>query len=235
MTGVVVFGGTFDPPHEAHLDLPLRACESLFGGNGMVLYVPAAVSPFKIGNADQTPSHHRVRMLELGIEQMIGEKARVAIWDDEIERAEDAQSSSPSYMVDTLRRLRIQIGDDVSVRLLLGADQAASFHRWREYEDIINIAEPAVMLREPVTSVNALIDAMRSSGAWLDEQLLVWQSRVVPLPIEPASSTDVRETIAMLWQQYPSLTIDILHEHVTTVPTEVLAYIIEHGLYRAAG
>lgn len=236
LSGVVVFGGTFDPPHKAHLSLPVSVCEHFFGPQGMVLFVPAAMSPFKSGQTTQTSAYHRLRMLEIGLLAVHGPHARVGIWDDEIQRAHIAVASdenpSPSYTIDTLRRLRVQIGSETPVRLLIGADQAVSFHLWREYESILTIAEPAVMLREPHTTCDALIEAMAATSAWSTFQLDRWRSRVVPVPIAAGRSTDVREEIAhhrartngMLEPQHSAF-------DVRDLSPEVLAYITRHRIY----
>ena len=45
MTRTLLYGGSFDPPHVAHVRLPFNAMESL--GFDRVLYVPAFQSPLK--------------------------------------------------------------------------------------------------------------------------------------------------------------------------------------------
>ena len=43
--GILVFGGTFDPPHRAHVQLPALVARQL--GCGRIIYIPAAQSPLK--------------------------------------------------------------------------------------------------------------------------------------------------------------------------------------------
>lgn len=60
----LLFGGTFDPPHRAHLELPRIAADAI--GADEVVYVPAARNPLK-EDAEQSAADHRLRMLELAL------------------------------------------------------------------------------------------------------------------------------------------------------------------------
>ena len=42
---MILFGGTFDPPQVAHVEMPRRAREAI-GGANVIAYVPAAISRF---------------------------------------------------------------------------------------------------------------------------------------------------------------------------------------------
>ena len=59
---VVLFGGSFDPPHVAHVMLSTLVMEAL--GADAVAYIPAGRSPFKI-EQPQTAAKHRLAMLRL--------------------------------------------------------------------------------------------------------------------------------------------------------------------------
>ncbi|MFT3684076.1 MAG: nicotinate-nicotinamide nucleotide adenylyltransferase [Phycisphaerales bacterium] len=182
---VLVVGGSFDPPHKAHVHLPLMAARHLEARldepRGVwLLYVPAARSPFKKDGPRATDAQ-RIEMLTLAT----GHLPRCAVWTDEIDRA---IGGAPSYTVDTLRRLREWLdahgGDEVRVRLLVGADQAAALDRWREAEAVVALAEPLVMAR-------AGDDPSRFPQALGD-----WTRRLLPTPMMDASSTAVRAAAA---------------------------------------
>ena len=59
-----IFGGTFDPIHNAHLAVAEEAAETL--GLERVLFVPAGEPPHKPGRAI-TPADDRLAMVELAI------------------------------------------------------------------------------------------------------------------------------------------------------------------------
>jgi len=62
---LVLFGGSFDPPHIAHVTLPTLAMKAVEAD--LVVYIPSGVGPFK-QHQTQTPGHHRLHMLRLAIE-----------------------------------------------------------------------------------------------------------------------------------------------------------------------
>ena len=59
---LAIFGGTFDPIHNAHLAIARIAADQF--GLDRVLFVPAAAPPHK-GGVTHAAYHHRVRMVEL--------------------------------------------------------------------------------------------------------------------------------------------------------------------------
>jgi len=201
---VIIFGGSFDPPHIAHLRLPAEAMVSINADK--VAYVPVAKQALK---ADRlaTSSEHRLAMLQL----TIADQPHAVILTDELDRASDGR---PSYTVDTLEALRQRLGPDVRLRLLIGADQLHQFDRWRQPQRIIELAEPLVMLRPPDT-VDSLLDALPQG---FDRQQ--WRERIVAVAQMNVSATMIRNRVAAQ---------DSITDMVTPA---VERYIHEHGLYR---
>lgn len=202
---IILFGGSFDPPHLAHVALPMAA--RLAVGAEVVAYVPAAKAPHKLDKV-QTDAKHRLAMLRLAL----GNEKHAVILTDELDRA---ASGEPSYTVDTLTALREKLGADVKLRLLIGADQVRIFDQWREPKRIIELAEPLVMVRPPDTRESLLAslpdDAARNE----------WSSRLVDVPAVDVSSTQIRERVAR-------------GEPITGMVDDAVArYIQQHGLYRA--
>jgi nicotinate-nucleotide adenylyltransferase len=216
---VVVFGGSFDPPHFYHTLAPLSITMRLFGDGGWLLYVPAARSPLKPSGPVASDAQ-RVAMLKLALDI----PGRRSIWTDEIDRARWQRrrgGESASYTVDTLRRLRSTLPKGVKLRLLIGGDQAAEFHRWKNCRAVIRLAEPLVMAREGVETVSQLYQCLRSDF-WTREERAAWCRRMAPNFPMPASSTAVRERI-------PSAPRDPEQWEIVTTP--VAEYIIRHQLY----
>ena len=128
-----VFGGTFDPPHAAHLII----AEYVRGELGLdhVLFVPAAVPPHKTQGMI-TPGHHRLEMVRLAIR---GNTA-FEVSDMELRRG------GISYTVDTLDELaRKRPGD--TLFLLIGEDNLVEFGTWKEPERILKLAQVIAMTR----------------------------------------------------------------------------------------
>lgn len=206
----LVFGGTFDPPHRAHVELPARVRDVM--GADAIVYVPAARSPHK-PDGPVASGAERVEMLRLALAGARG----VSISDLEL----NSGGAAPSYTVDTLRTLRAEIPRTTALRLLIGADQAAAFHRWREPEEIIRLAEPVVMLRAPHETIESLMGAM--AERWSAPELARWRDRVVAVPVLDVEATDIRG----LLRADPDDP-----EPARLLPGPVLAYIRARGLYR---
>ncbi len=180
-----------------------------------IVLVPAARSPFKRrgpGAADRD----RLAMLRGAFRPL----NRVAVWADEIERAEPG---APSYWIDTLERLGGALAEGAApvVRFLIGADQAAEFHRWKRCRDVIRLAEPVVVLRPPFRSARGLRRAMERAQFWFGSELDQWEGRVLRAPVSGLSATGVREAL----KHRPA-------RSVPGVPARVAEYIERRGLYR---
>ncbi len=176
---VLLYGGAFDPAHRAHLTLPPLAREAL--GCELLVYLPAGAPPLKEGPV--ASPEDRAEMLRAGL----AETSNCAIATLEFER------EGPNYTVDTLRQIRAE-RPDTTLRFLIGADQARQFHKWREARAIIDLAEPAVMLRPPLDDAEELLAEMREH--WDASELDTWRARLVELPAIEASSTRIRELLA---------------------------------------
>lgn len=191
---VLVFGGTFDPPHKGHISLPTLVRRKV--GADWLLYVPAALSPLKKDNPLASDSD-RVEMLRLALLDIGETSAAVATLELDRARESDAVDElhprKPSYTLDSLRYMRRELGEGVTLRLLIGADQAVQFHKWREPREIIRIAEPLVMLRTPMETVERLLRAMEPH--WTPEELAEWRERVVEVPVIDAEATRIREVL----------------------------------------
>jgi nicotinate-nucleotide adenylyltransferase len=222
---IVVYGGSFDPPHFYHTVGPLSIIPRLFGPAGWLLYIPAARNPHKPGGPHASDAH-RLAMLNVALD-LPGQRS---IWTDEIDRATwHAQrgTTSPSYTIDTLKRLRSILPASITLRLLIGSDQVTTFHKWKEPRQIVSLAEPLIMPREP----NALVSSIYSSldgEFWSRQEKADWCRRIAPSFPMPSASTDLRSAIpgaparAAAWERRAPL---------RDVITPVAQYIIDHNLY----
>lgn len=129
-----ILGGTFDPIHNGHLRPALEVLEAL--GLTEVRFIPSRRPPHREQPAATVAQ--RLAMLELAIADQPGFR----IDDRELRR------DGPSYMVDTLRSLRTQLGEDCSLCLILGTDAfdgLQSWHRWQEIPELVHL----VVLHRP--------------------------------------------------------------------------------------
>jgi nicotinate-nucleotide adenylyltransferase len=124
-----IFGGTFDPPHVAHLALARAALDAL--SLDEVRWIPARQPWQKMRTI--TPTEHREAMVRLAI----GGEPRFVLDRIELER------DGPSYMLDTARALR-PLGE---LFLVIGADQYARLHTWHGWKELLGLVTLAVANR----------------------------------------------------------------------------------------
>lgn len=127
-----IYGGTFDPIHYGHLRTALDVMEALALDQVRFLPLRQAV------HRDQplaTPAQ-RLAMVSVAVAEQPG----FAVDETELER------EGPSYMIDTLRHLRLR-WPDTPLCLLLGGDAFHGLSGWRDPEAIMALCHLIVMQR----------------------------------------------------------------------------------------
>jgi nicotinate-nucleotide adenylyltransferase len=165
---VGMFGGAFDPPHRAHVALARAAVTQLSLDRLFIL--PTGNAWHK--DRSLTPAEHRLAMARLAFEGI--PKARID--DRELGR------SGPTYSIDTLRELQAE-HRGAQLHLLMGEDQAASFTRWHQWQEIGRMAVLCVAGRGTGEGVAAL------------RALPGLRVALLQLPQMPESATDIRSRL----------------------------------------
>lgn len=129
----VIYGGTFDPVHHGHLRMALEVGEAL--GVSQVNLVPSHIPPHR-GDTGAS-AQQRLEMIRLAI---AGEP-RLVLDEREVRR------EGASYTADTLRQLRQELGAEVPLVMVVGTDAFASFDRWRDWQQILQLAHIVVVQR----------------------------------------------------------------------------------------
>jgi len=187
-------GGTFDPVHRGHLELGLAARSEMdrhagiAAGAGWLVFMPAARNPLK-SSGPVLSDARRVELLRLACEGL----ERVGVSTLEIEDADEA--APVSFTVDTLRKL-VTMCPGTRFRLVMGADSARGFHRWRGPREILSLAEPLVVLRRPDESAESLVAALKESGAWTEDEVARWRGWVASTGLVDVSATRVRQLVS---------------------------------------
>jgi len=130
---IAIYGGTFDPVHHAHLILAREAIETL--RLQKVIFVPAAVSPFK-KSAPVASGEIRLSMLRAATKDEIG----FAVDDCELRRP------PPSYMVDTIEDVQRR-ERDAEIYCLIGEDNVADLAKWHRFVELEKIVRFVVLDR----------------------------------------------------------------------------------------
>lgn len=196
-----VFGGSFDPVHNGHVNLVNQICGAV--SLDEVIIMPARVSPFKQNAARKTASgRQRYEMCRLAFADM----PFVTVSDYEISLPE------VSYTVNTMRYLRGLYPAD-ELFFIMGSDMLTSFERWYKFEEILSLCTVVAASRE--SGQSDLAD-LRKQAEKLEKYGRVI---VVPTEVYVTSSTEIYEKIKN--------NIDIS----CYVPQNVVKYILEWGLY----
>ena len=162
-----LFGGAFDPPHNAHVALAQAALTQL---SLNVLHVlPTGDAWHK--PRDLTPGFHRLAMCQQAFESF----PNVVVDDLELKRP------GPSYTVDTLAVLRERYSG-AEFFVVLGLDQAAQFVHWHQSDQILAWAQLAIADRSLEGQEKA------ASPEWHNRAHLH-----LNMPLMPLSATDIRQ------------------------------------------
>ena len=170
---IVIFGGTFNPPTRAHLDIATEALYYLDAEK--VLFVPVSDLYKK---DDVEISYHRVNMLNLAI----GNFRRLEIDFTEVDAVK------LTYTYETIEKIKSQY-QDKELFLLIGADNLEDFKNWKNQRNIMENCSLLVVNRN-----NSSIDEIIESNEILTE----FKDKIIEAPIEEIeiSSTEVRNRIA---------------------------------------
>ena len=131
---VAIYGGTFDPVHNGHLEVARRVLQDF--SLDEVVFVPACVPPHK-RNASITSAYHRFAMLALATEM------------DQRLLVSTAELDAPDrpYAVDTVERMRSKLGAETELFFLVGADSWLEIKSWYEWKRLLTLCNFIVMTR----------------------------------------------------------------------------------------
>src|SRR5438876_7080415 len=128
--------GRFDSIHYGHLVIAEEVRTVL--DIAEMIFIPAGQPPHKPGRVI-TPAHHRLAMVELAI----AADPHFTISLVEMERP------GLSYLVDTLRILRTQMGTEVELSFIIGWDSLEELHTWHEPLGILAQLDFLVAVNRP--------------------------------------------------------------------------------------
>ena len=170
MEDVLLFGGTFDPPHLGHFSIANEVMEKL--NIKRVILLPVGNPPHKaLQNVSE--AKHRLNMLKLAVE---GQKG-FEVSDIEIKR------KGYTYTIDTLRELSRE--GKYRLFYLIGADTLENISKWKNYKELFNMCEFVVVPRKGYTKER------------LENMILQnkYNARVIDINCVDISSTDIRKLI----------------------------------------
>ena len=167
-----IFGGAFDPPHNAHVALAQTALAAL---ELDALHVIPTGQAWHKARTLSAPEH-RLAMTQLAFEGV----PRVVVDSRELDR------TGPTFTIDTLRALQTE-NPDAQLYLIMGADQFAAFRQWHQWQAIAEIAIICIAARTRFDWAEGQFDAYKE----LKSRFLS-----LPMPQMPVSATQIRQLLA---------------------------------------
>ncbi len=194
-----VLGGTFDPIHRAHIIVAEETRARLELAE--VLFVPTAETPLK-EDSSISAVEHRVQMVCLAIADYPYFKLSTI----EIDRP------GPSYTVDTIARLRDELGAGYELFFIVGWDILAQLPRWKEPSRLIKMCHLVAVPRPGYPAPDLKFMEPKVSG--LSQRVILMDKPEIDI-----SAVGIRSRVAQ--------GLSIRH----LVPEPVEKYIKQHRLY----
>lgn len=171
---LLLFGGTFDPPHIGHMNLLRGAMQAV--QPDLTIVMPAGVPPHKA--ASMTPGMWRYEMCAcfLALEKECGGRIEISDW--EIHR------QGRNYTIDTVTMLE-QKYPGAELYLSVGSDMLLTFTEWRRWPELLQKATLVVESRCE-GDMGALHRAARAPSAE-GGRIVFSQAKALPM-----ASSDIR-------------------------------------------
>ena len=167
-----IFGGAFDPPHNAHVAL-----------------INAAVQQLQLDELRVFPTGqawHKPRELTWGEDRLAMARLAFADLPHVVVDDREMRRSGPTYTIDTLHDLQAEF-PEASFFLIMGADQAALMPQWRQWREIIQIATISIAGRlEPESNAIGFDISTAPAGRF----------ETLQLPPTSISATDIRQRVS---------------------------------------
>ena len=134
-----LFGGTFDPIHNGHIQI----CESFLKSGYIdgLWIIPASIPPLKEHTVIASFAN-RFAMLKLAFQSK--EHVRILDIEDSLPK--------PNYTIQTVQHLK-KIHPNVDFKLCIGADSLKNIHSWYKYQELLLEIDLLVVSR-PGVDVN---------------------------------------------------------------------------------
>lgn len=210
-----VLGGTFDPIHFGHLDAADAAWSAL--ALDELRFIPSHDPPHRSLDP-RASAFHRFALVSLAIEGRRGYRA----CDIELAR------QGPSYTADTFRALRAEGWAPFQIFFIIGADAFAEIATWREFPEVLDAANFAVIARPGMTLDMAFNRTPELRPRVRERPQEVADNSKTGIHVVTARTRDVSSTMVRSRLADRQSIGDL-------VPPSVAHHVFEHQLYGAVG
>jgi|TARA_B100001093_G_scaffold477098_1_gene504052 nicotinate-nucleotide adenylyltransferase len=189
LRSILVFGGSFNPVHQGHIELIKNLLK--LGGGPEILVIPAAQSPFK-SREDLIPAETRWQMLEIALPK----NPRLHLLNIEVNR------SGISYSYETWKQLCQHYSPD-NWFWVIGGDTFAEFDRWYQADEFVKKIQLIIVKRKEVKAGNVSafwspLTRLFQAGKNLMDEKVFWHdgqriATCLDFDLPAVSSSDIRK------------------------------------------
>lgn len=177
MSRIALFGGSFNPVHNGHVNLVKETAEK--NGIDRVYVIPTFISPFKKDSTGfVADGKDRLEMCRLAFAKL--PYVTVSGW--------ELSQSEVSYSVNTVEHFRKEFPED-ELFFIMGSDMLLSFDKWHKWQDILKMCTVIAASREDGGSD---IEKLREKAAQLSRFGKVIVTEISAFGL---SSSEIREKI----------------------------------------
>ena len=175
---ILLYGGTFDPPHNGHLN-NLRAAAARVRPDKVVV-MPAGLSPFK----QRTSAPGALRLEMCGCFRALADSPDIPQLEVSGWEIAQAEAGKRNYTVLTVEKLA-QENPGAQLYLAIGSDMLLSFDGWHRWQDILRLAHLVVTSRNvgDDPELHAMARQLDPTGA---------RNLFAPVQALPMASSDIR-------------------------------------------
>ncbi len=172
MKKIAIFGGTFNPVHNGHINL-LKGIDEKFCFDEILL-IPSFLPPHKEA-VELASGKARMKMLSFAFEDM----EKCGVCDIELNK------KGKSYTIDTVKKLK-QIFPNSELYFIIGSDMLLTFDQWKKWREILKYTNILASSRNENET-----ELLIKKACELDKNRIT----VVEIKPFPVSSTEVRNMI----------------------------------------
>lgn len=207
---MVIYGGTFDPVHNGHVNTAINIQHHF--NYERFIFLPCKTPVLKTMFASTA---QRVKMLELALANY---------GNNFIIDHTEINSPTPSYMVETLQQFRHKYGQEIALSLIIGSDHLIQLPKWYEWQKLIKLCHLVVINRHigKFSMPKVIKELVKQHQTYTAKAILELNCGLIykfDAGFYPFSSTEIRKQIAH--RQFP----------VDALPLTVLEYIQANKIY----
>jgi nicotinate-nucleotide adenylyltransferase len=208
---VLLFGGSFDPPHLGHKAMLLHVLKTL--SISKVIILPCNIQPLKNKEFSLASDRFSMCKIQFADPDSLSRNLELTVSDYEIKK------KGLSYTVDTVKYFK-ELYPEARIYVLMGEDSFLDIEKWKSPKELLSLCSVVVLPRNK--SLNKKDDVFVKFVEKIKKE---YGADIIIMDgfNHPASSTELRQNL------YEDLNSKYLEEYLDK---DVFNYIRSHNLYK---